>query len=313
MPVSIWRSGYACDPQRPIRLSARRQTQSLMIEQFALQPPRNQESLLVEPYDRWITPHGEVAAEFYRETGGFCLRFPGDADFHIDAESMAVSCTPAPDVSPDLLETLFVNSVLPVIGNHSGQLNLHGSACALPGGAAAFIGQSRRGKTTLAGACARAGHPFLTEDVIRLAGQPPLYDIVPVRPCLRLFGDSAAFLQNETVQPGAELTKTTLAASAQLPFSEAAAPLRAIYVLGPGKAETPSFVAIDPQHALPEVMQHAFVLDVEDKPRLHAHFERLTDLVLSIPFVMLDYPRNFSDLPKVVAAIAEDVAQRGNQ
>ncbi|WP_120077426.1 hypothetical protein [Aurantiacibacter odishensis] len=284
-----------------------------MIDQLEIWKAQEQAELPGKPYDKWITPAGEVAAEFHREPEGYRIRFPGDADFRIDGESLAVRCQPVPGAERDVIETLFVNSVLPVIGNHSGQLNLHGSACALPGGAAAFIGQSRRGKTTLAGACARAGYPFLTEDVIRLGPNALAYDVVPVRPCLRLFGDSAAYLRNESVEPGAETIKTSLAASEHLPFADTVSPLRVIYVLGPGNAPAPSFVPIDPQHALPEVMQHAFVLDVEDKPRLQAHFERLSDLALNIPFVMLDYPRLFSELSGVVQAIVDDVAERGNR
>lgn len=276
----------------------------------AMLPPRAQADFAAPPYDRWISPTGEIMAEFHRLPDGICIRFPGTADFTVEADGTQVSCQPVEGTSPDLLETIFANSVRPVLDNHNGGLSLHGSACSTSHGAAAFVGQSRRGKTTLAGACARQGHPFLTEDLIQLVPEGPDYLVMPQRPVLRLFGDSADYLSTAATPARLERGKATLEASADLPFAADPAPLRAVYVLGPGEAAAPTFVTIDPQHALAEVMQHAFVLDVEDKPRLRAHFGRLSDLALRVPFVMLDYPRNFESLPDVVTALVDDLGQR---
>lgn len=271
---------------------------------------REQRELADVPYDRWITPHDDVAAEFHRTPAGFLIRFPGVADCEIAADDMAIACTPTPDATAQAIETVLVNSVLPVIGNHRGELSLHGSACSTTEGAAAFVGLSRRGKTTLAGAFARSGHPFLSEDVIALGQRGQAYWVTPSRPVLRLFGDSAEHLVGVQAKANPDAGKITLTASESLPFAADPAPLRAIYVLGPGEATAPSFTRLGPRDALAEVMQHAFVLDVEDKPRLRAHFERLSDLVLQVPFVLLDYPRNYDELTAVVAAVIEDLGKR---
>lgn len=262
------------------------------------------------PYDRWITPHDDVAAEFYRTASGYLLRFPGVADFEIAAADLTLSCTPTPHASAGVIETLLVNSVVPVIGNHRGELNLHGSACATAAGAVAFVGLSRRGKTTLAAALARSGHPFLSEDVIALSQRDQAYWVAPSRPVLRLFADSARHLAGKQAIADAETGKVALAASDRFPFAAEPAPLRAVYVLGPGEATSPSFTRLGAKDALAEVIQHAFVLDVEDKRRLRAHFERLSDLALQVPFVMLDYPRNYDELAAVVAAVIEDLGTR---
>jgi hypothetical protein len=39
-------------------------------------PARIQPALASAPYDRWVTPEGEVKAEFHRQPAGFLVRFP---------------------------------------------------------------------------------------------------------------------------------------------------------------------------------------------------------------------------------------------
>ncbi|APE27326.1 hypothetical protein [Aurantiacibacter gangjinensis] len=269
--------------------------------------PRAQIALQGRPYDRWITPSGAVMAEFYRENDAIRIRFAEQADVLVRAG--IATCYPAEGVLQDDLETLVANSLRPLLANHSGDLNLHGSACATPFGALAFVGQSRLGKTTLAAACARAGHPFLAEDTIALEKQDGTYLVLPQRPIMRLFADSAQHLGLTTDGARASDDKRTVHASAKLPFAGGPAPLAAIMVLGPGDATAPIFQPLDPQPGLAEIMSQAFVLDVEDKPRLRSHFGRLTDLALAVPFIALDYPRNYAILPEVVAALVDRIAE----
>ena len=50
-------------------------------------------------------------------------------------------------------------------------------------------------------------------------------------------------------------------------------------------------------------MPHAFILDVEDKKRLQAHFARMADLSQDIGCYALDYRRDYAELPRVQDAI----------
>ncbi|KLI64622.1 hypothetical protein [Aurantiacibacter marinus] len=281
-----------------------------MSREFSLAAECEQVSVSGAPYDRWVTPDGDIAAEFYREDSGFLVRFPGNADFHISKKLTQIVCIPAPGIAQTVIDTLFANSVTPLIGNHAGGLNLHGSAVDFGGVGAAFVGTSRRGKTTLAGACARAGHPFLSEDSIALDLSDQGFLLQPVRPVLRVFGDSAAYLTGADCDTFDGQQKAALDAGEALPFATRPVVLRAIYVLGPGDAEMPKITRLGASQALTEIMRHAFVLDVEDKARLSAHFFRLSNLVQAVPFLMLDYPRRFSVLPAVVNLLAEDLLGR---
>lgn len=254
------------------------------------------------PYDRWVAVDGGDMAEFYRLPTGWLVRFPDLMDYVIDAAAMAVTCIPVDEDEREYSRDQYVNAILPLIGNYTGGLFLHGSAVSLQRGQAiAFIGESRRGKTTLAGAFARAGHPFLSEDTVDLASHPGGYLIRPSRPVLRLFGDSAGHLLGESV-PEAD-GKQPLAASASLPFAASPAPAAAIFLLGPGEADQVTIDRLSETAALAQLMRHAFILDVGDKPRLRGHFQRLSDLAATVPCYALDFPRDYAHLPAVISAI----------
>lgn len=276
---------------------------------LAKRSARQQEDLPGSPFDSWTSPAGKAIAHFHRSDEVILLRFPYSADFEIRPGTEEVVCYPVPDVDDAVIESLFHNSIRPLLINHAGGLALHGSACATPHGAIAFVGLSRRGKTTLAGACAKAGNPFLTEDVIELGRAGDGYLVIPQRPVLRVFGDTADYLRRNRDHEGEPVRKIALEPGTDLPFATEAAPLVAIYVLGPGEAKEPMLAPVEPQHALAEILQHAFVLDVEDKVRLHAHFERLSDLALNVPFVALDFPRQYDALPRVISAVVDNTAR----
>ncbi|GAA0266985.1 hypothetical protein GCM10009127_03240 [Alteraurantiacibacter aestuarii] len=270
---------------------------------FAEAPPQSQKAVRTSPYDSWVSPDGSTIAQFYRRDGGYLVRFPDQADFEIASGTLSTrACAVSEDMRPVAI-TLYHNAILPMIGNYRGGLNLHGSAIDLDGRAAAFLGASRRGKTTLAGAFAKAGHPYLSEDVVAIEADEDAFLVNPARAVLRLFHDSASFLLGHDPDWTDEDGKQELATGASLPFSRDSVPLASIYLLGPGDATKPQIRRIEPQRALAQLLPHAFILDVEDKGRLRGHFERLGNLSFKLPCYELDYPREFEILPQVIDAI----------
>ena len=279
--------------------------------------PRKQEDLQSTPYDRWVSPEGICMAEFHRDDRGFLLRFPGQADFLLAEQAtedgFLVRGWPVPECDPQTVSNLFHNAVQPILGNHNGGLFLHGSAVNIQpeGGAIAFLGLSRGGKTTLAGSFAREGHPFLTEDVIDLRRVEREYWLQPKRSKLRLFVDSARHLIGDSAAFSDEDKKQDIEAGNALPFAEEPVPLRQIYVLGTDHVAGLSIQEFSLQQALSALMPHSFILDVEDKERLRGHFGRIADLSQDIGCYSLDYTRDYAELPRVRAAIMENFAQQG--
>src|SRR4029079_11072076 len=140
---------------------------------------------------------------FYRDSDEYVVRFPDLADFVISLDRQTVRCTPAPGIPDDLIAVLYSNQVVPLVMGCNGDLVLHGSAVVIDGRAIAFLGPSRRGKSTLAAGFAKAGYPFLTDDGLILDRDGEDYLVRPRAPSLRLCSDSeAAVLQTTEVRPG---------------------------------------------------------------------------------------------------------------
>ncbi|MBI1402420.1 MAG: hypothetical protein GC147_04325 [Porphyrobacter sp.] len=267
---------------------------------------RQQTSLADSCFDSWVTPSGAVRAEFHRIGDGFLLRFPGEADFEIFPDLDRVHSHPEPGLDPDYLESLYTNAVLPILGNHRGGLFLHGSAVAINGRAVAFLGLSRSGKTTLAAALAQQGHALLTEDVIELVRSGAAYELQPKSAALRLFPDSAAYLTGRAPPPDHDGLKQSIPAEAGLAYCAEPAPLSHLYLLGRDREAEFAIRPLGAAAALAEMLHHSFILDVEDRQRLNAHFCRIAELCESIPCSALDYPRRYSELPRVLDAIVRN-------
>ena len=272
---------------------------------LALAAPREQGALVSEPYDRWVLPDGSVRAEFHRRGDDFLLRFLDEADFEISVRDNQVIVHPVAGFDEADCHSLFENAVTPVLGNHAGGLFLHGSAVAVGEHGIAFLGLSRSGKTTLAGAFARSGHPFLTEDVIDLEAKGGEYWIRPNSSALRLFPDSAEYLLGCGAGMDEDDEKQAFDGGAELPFSKRALPLKALFVLGDDHDAALAIERRAPGKALTSLLPHAFILDVEDRKRMRGHFDRLADLSEQVAVHTLDYPRTYSALPDVCSAIIE--------
>ena len=272
---------------------------------FEQAPPLEQTDLPFEPYDKWRTLDGDVAASFYRAASGYLLRFPDCADFAIDLGRQVVTCTPAPDMVDENIADLYFNQVLPLLMGYDGDPVLHASGIAIDGAAIGFVGPTGRGKSTLAAAFARAGYPFLTDDGLILDASDSGYSVRPRRPILRLCADSeAAILDRQAALSDVELWKERVPASAEIPFHDKPVPLAALYVLAePGGVRQAVITALTPTEALSALMGHSFILDVDDRPRVRALFNQFGDIAEQVGCFSLDYPRDYADLPSVLDAI----------
>lgn len=281
-----------------------------MIPPCKVLPAREQRPLSSAPFHSWDLP-GEVRwAEFHRLDAGILVRFPGLADFEIASEGEPVVCRPAPGVGRDTHEHLFINQVMPlVIGRQEGKLAFHASAVVLEQGAIAFLGESGRGKSTLAAAFVAQGHSFLTDDCLIVSRRGGVHVVEPGHPSLRLWSDSHAALP---LAPTRTTTAAGVSPKARMILDEAhhtrTEPLLAAFYLSDAPADAVSFAPIPGAEALSLWLQNAFVLDPEDKDRLAAHFALLGPFADRVPLFSISYPRCFERLPDTIRAI---LAQAG--
>ena len=254
----------------------------------------------------WTLPDGSEWTRFYRLGSGYLLRFPGLADFWVARDGQAVTCYPVPQVTEETTRHLYLNQVLPLALGRQGKLVLHASAVELAGHAVAFLGESGRGKSTLAASFATSGRRFLTDDGLLLEPKGSGYQVLPSHPSIRLWDDSQAALisPHARLAPPVQFTaKARFLAGEDIAFCEQARPLRRVYFLGGDTVAQVVFERMNPAQALVELVKNSFLLDIEARDMLAAHFDALARLVNQPMCYRLEYPRRFEDLAMVRQAI----------
>ena len=269
---------------------------------------------LREPaFHEWTFPDGTLWTRFFRQGAGYLLRFPELADFEVSADGFSVQGFPAPGVPSPTVEHLYLNQVMPLALSRQDKLVLHGSAVDIGGQGVAFLGESGRGKSTLAASFATAGTRFLTDDGLLLDWVDGRCMVIPSHPSIRLWEDSQDALVGGSVAiaPAVSFTsKSRILAGPGIAFCDEARPLRRIYFLGEGKVDAPAIDPLRPAEALIELVKHSFLLDIEARDMLARHFDDLSRLA-ALPFYFrLDYPRRYDVLPAVREAIVRHALEQ---
>jgi hypothetical protein len=261
---------------------------------------------LPAPFHTWALPDGAPWTEFHREHVGYLLRFPGLADFHVSADAKRVTCHPVPGTSDAVVQHLHLNQVLPLALSKQGSLVFHASAVEVDGGAIAFVGESGKGKSTLAASFAIDGCRFLTDDGLVVESADRGHVVLPSHPSIRLWQDSeeALIAPGTAMAPAVDYTpKARFLAGDRLRFCDEQRPLRRVYFLGDGNVSDIAIRRLSGADAMIEWVRHSFLLDVEEKPRLASHFDQVAKLANEPIHFALDYPRRYEDLARVRAAI----------
>jgi hypothetical protein len=261
---------------------------------------RAQTPLASAAFHQWIFPDGARWAEFHRLGQQYLVRFSGLADFSVSRDGLTVHCWPASKIPNETVQNLYLNQVLPLALSRQGKLVLHAGAVEVGGRGLAFAGASGQGKSTLTASFARSGFRFLTDDGLALTKVGNDWNIAPSHPSIRLWQDS-----EEALMPLQFTSKSRFLAGDEIVLCDQPRPLHRMYFLGDGNAAEPVFEPLKPGEALIQLVEHSFLLDVEERETLIAHFDELCSLVQSPVWYRLDYPRRFEDLPRVRQAILD--------
>jgi hypothetical protein len=281
---------------------------------FLLEPPRPQQPIGLAPFQEWDLPDGTAWLRFHRRATDYLLRFPDLADFDVAADGSEVRCWPAPGVNEVTVEHLYLNQVMPLALSKQGKLVFHASAIETGDSAIAFMGESGRGKSTLATSFATTGCRFLTDDALLLEKHGDGYRVLPSHASVRLWSDSQQILIGDDARlaPPVQYTpKARVLSGDHLAFCPEARSLRRLYFLGDRSAATITFQRMKPAEALIELVKHSFLLDIEERDLLAAHFDELSSLASLPIYYRLDYPRRYDDLPAVRQAIIEHATTEG--
>jgi hypothetical protein len=134
-------------------------------------------------HDSAELPPGEVIAVYesgdnswYTATwtgSGYRMRFRDCGEFEISEDLSEVVVRRDPAGRTELLPILLAGTVSAFLLTLRGHLVLHASAVAVDGAALAFVGQSGRGKSTMAALMCVAGAELVTDDVLSVDPGPP--------------------------------------------------------------------------------------------------------------------------------------------
>ena len=267
-------------------------------------------------FHHWETPEGDVSISCAKLSDSYLLRFPDLVDFVISISCGTVTYFPQTEIPAETIRHLLLDQVIPRILGQRGQLILHAAAVVMPDGQAiAFLGDSGRGKSTLASSLHHNGARLITDDCLLLEEIGGQVVAIPNYYGLRLFNDSATAIFGE--QSGdSPVAHYTAKKRLQLPDRiepESATGFRLIaifFLTDPDEYIECDFVQINPIKGVEEIMtmiEQAFLLDITDKSLIARQFNVVGRLVSSgIKIYQLEYPRKHSMLPHVCSRI-EDI------
>lgn len=277
-----------------------------MIHALEMRPETEQLPIGAPAFHHWLLADGSVWSSFFRVNGGYLVRFPGLADFQVSADCSRVIGAPVPGTDMTTMQHLFLNQVTPLVLSHQGVPVFHASAVALGNGAVAFLGETGRGKSTLAASFATHDQGLLTDDALILEIGPASAQIVPSHPSVRLWDDSqdALFNGSRAAAPATQFTsKSRFLTDKDLLYCEMPTQLSRAYFLGDGSSNELVIRPLSAAEAMIEWIKHSFLLDVENKVRLALQFGHVAKLADWPIHYRLDFPRRYEDLPAVRDAI----------
>ena len=268
---------------------------------------------VVHWFHAWRPRRGAAWLTFGRTAAGYLLRVRAFADFVIDRNVTAVVAHPAADLPVDTLRHLLVDQVLPLVVDGRGRPALHASAVHLGRrGTVAFVGESWRGKSTMAAALAARGGRIVTDDCLALGVRKDGADVLPGYPGLRLWpgATSKALLSLADGSRVAHYSWKRRAGRDAVAYSTRPGPLRAIFILSArGTTGEPASVRRMAGPArLMALLRSAYVLDVEDRARLTRLMADLSTVAATVPVFRLRVRHGTRHLAAAAAAIEEFAA-----
>jgi uncharacterized Zn-binding protein involved in type VI secretion len=268
--------------------------------------------LTITPYHQWLQPDGKIWADFHFTNGKYLVRFPGMADFEISENGKQIAVMPHASIGEATLKHLLYNQAVPLALSRQGLLVLHGSAVMVGGRAAAFLGSTGMGKSSLAASFATSGYSFLTDDALVITGQGAATSVLPGRPAIRLWQDSINGLLggSHQLQPVLDYTdKMCILADQSIPHQKYPVPLDAIFALSNEGSDRVISAETRGSDAVLILIRNTLLLDIEEKTALEKHFRQICDLAAFVPVRTLDYPREFANLPGVREHIIANIGR----
>ena len=247
----------------------------------------------------WRDNDGAVCAYGESADGSHWLHLPSLASFRFDGQSTTITAFPRPGARIDLVQDAFARSVLPMALQARGGEALHASAVLLAGGVVALCAVSETGKSTLAYALGRRGHPIWADDAVVFQSHDTGVTALPVPFSVRIRPASASYFGARSEAAGVTLVS---------PDECQPTPIIAVCVLR--RAEhTVSTVRLTPVDAFAAVLEHAYCFDLHDAERKRRMINAYAALTRQVPAIQVEFADGLDQIPTIAEAIERAVLE----
>ncbi|MBL0141398.1 MAG: hypothetical protein IPP91_04885 [Betaproteobacteria bacterium] len=247
----------------------------------------------------------------YFDDGAARFSWKDHFEFFVSGDGSRVLWRRLIPVHDEVLLTYLLNQVLAQCLVVRGIEPLHATCVVVNGQAIAIMGDTGYGKSTLAAALMRRGHPLLTDDLLVLEFAHEGVRAFPSLPRLKLCPDSAdaAFDRRRALPMNVFTDKMIL----PLEGSEHVAHpvmLGEVFVIpSDAGAESISIVRATGHDALLPLIRNSFDATFLHARRLEQQFDFACRLAACVPISIISYPRQLERLPEVAGALLASLSK----
>jgi hypothetical protein len=255
----------------------------------------------------WHDNDGAVAAYGHTVGGDHWLHLPGLVSFRFAPGREEITAVPVPSATRELVTDAYRRVALPMALQAAGLEVLHSSAVLMSPGVVALCAVSTVGKSTVAYALGRRGHPLWADDAVAFEIRKHGAAALPLPFEIQLRRESRAFFGRERTAgaapdgnpngcPGSPLRPTALAAVCLLSRLPSRARPRPVELR-----------RLTPSDAFSAALAHAYCFDLDDVERRRRMLEMYLELAERVPIFELRFENGLDHLPAMVQSVEEAV------
>jgi hypothetical protein len=202
---------------------------------------------------------------------------------------------------------LYETNVVPNILGLRGRSVFHASCVRVGRNGVALLGESGRGKSTLAASFAACGAPFLADDLLLVDPvTPPIAQ--PSTNTIRLWSASveALFPKGRGTENYASYSKKLrISSDKTLAYVAKESPLKAAFVIAEPSGSEIKVRLIEGSSSHRVWLENMFILDPQRKDVMAVLFSAAANVASEVATYLISYPRDFRRLPDVRKRILE--------